>query len=484
MQTLIHDFHALGAIKFGSFTLKSGLISPVYLDLRTTISSPRLIYQISEAIIQAAAQTSYELVCGVPYTALPFATAVSLQTGIPMVLKRKEKKEYGTAKMVEGVFRPKQKCLLIEDVITSGQSVLETIRALEEEGLVVEDVVVIVDREQGGRDAIEAKGYRLHSLFTMRKMADVLALQGKILPADRDALYLQKDTLPELQKKSEQIAAPNPFFSEDRPAVHPLRSSLSWEDRKNAATHPMARKLFEIIAKKETNLAFACDVSTQAELLYWAETLGPFLCVLKTHIDILEDFTPACTQALRKIAERHGFLIFEDRKFADIGQTVSLQYAQGLYRIADWADLVNAHIVPGEGIIDGLRQAQTTQRAGLLLLAEMSSAGTLATGAYTQQAVALAEANADFVCGFICLRKLSQNPGMIHFTPGVKLSAGIDSLGQQYRTVKEILSENCSDVIIVGRDICKAPDPLKTAALYRKEAWECRSLRHYTKRNK
>ncbi len=249
-------------------------------------------------------------------------------------------------------------------------------------------------------------------------------------------------------------------------------SMLSWQDRKNLATHPMAKKLFDIVATKQTNLALACDVTSQAELLYWADLLGPFLCVFKTHIDILEDFTPSCTQELKKIAERHGFLLFEDRKFADIGHTVSLQYAGGLYRIADWADLINAHIVPGPGIIDGLRQVGQNKGTGLLLLAEMSAEGTLATGDYTQKAIALAEKNADFVCGFISLRKLSQNPGMIHFTPGVKLEAGADSLGQRYRTVEEVLGANRSDIIIVGRDICKAPNPVKIAELYREKAWD------------
>ena len=128
MQTLIDDFYALGAVKFGSFTLKSGIISPFYVDLRLTISSPHLLKKIGEAIVQKIAnKASYELLCGVPYTALPFATVMSLQIGTPMVLKRKEKKEYGTGKRIEGIFSAGQKCLVIEDVITSGQSVLETV---------------------------------------------------------------------------------------------------------------------------------------------------------------------------------------------------------------------------------------------------------------------------------------------------------------------------------------------------------------------
>ena len=194
--------------------------------------------------------------------------------------------------------------------------------------------------------------------------------------------------------------------------------------RSNLASHPMAKKLLTIMASKQTNLALACDVVSQKDLLKWADMIGPYICVLKTHIDLLEDFTPECTRSLRKLADKHQFLIFEDRKFADIGQTASLQYEKGIYRIADWADLINAHIVPGPGIIEGLKQIGKPKDLGLLLLAEMSSSGTMAKGSYTKQAVQLGETHSDFVCGFVSLRKLSNQPGMIHFTPGVKLQKG------------------------------------------------------------
>ncbi len=103
-QNLILQLFDLGAIRFGTFTLKSGLSSPIYLDLRLTISDPDLLASIASALYEAIPHRSFDLLCGVPYTALPFATAISLQRNIPMVLRRKEKKEYGTAKLIEGIF--------------------------------------------------------------------------------------------------------------------------------------------------------------------------------------------------------------------------------------------------------------------------------------------------------------------------------------------------------------------------------------------
>lgn len=182
---MIDELYHLGALKFGSFTLKSGIVSPFYVDLRLSISSPHLLVEIASGIQNAVRDCRFDLVCGVPYTALPFATALSIQQKIPMVLTRKEKKEHGTGKMCEGVFNRGQKCLVIEDVITSGQSILNTVALLEAEGLEVRDIAVVVDREQGGRQLLESKGYRLHSLYTIRQIADYLAHMGKI---DAEAL--------------------------------------------------------------------------------------------------------------------------------------------------------------------------------------------------------------------------------------------------------------------------------------------------------
>lgn len=177
---LIHRLFELGAVKFGEFTLKSGLRSPIYIDLRLTISNPKLLIRIAEAMHEAVRGSKIDLLCGVPYTALPFATVMSIQNTIPMVIRRKEKKEYGTQKMIEGVFQKDQKCLIVEDVITSGQSILETIVPLMQEGLIVEDIVVLVDREQGGKKFLEAKGFKVHAVCTISEILNELLQEKKI----------------------------------------------------------------------------------------------------------------------------------------------------------------------------------------------------------------------------------------------------------------------------------------------------------------
>lgn len=179
-EKLIAELFHLGAVRFGSFALKSGISSPIYIDLRLTISKPQLLISIAHALYDAAKFCSFDLLCGVPYTALPFATAMSIQHGIPLILRRKEKKEYGTKKLIEGIFQKEETCLIVEDVVTSGGSVLETASSLKEEGLFVKDAVVLVNREQGAEKLLSQQSIQLHSVFTLSEIIENLLSQHLI----------------------------------------------------------------------------------------------------------------------------------------------------------------------------------------------------------------------------------------------------------------------------------------------------------------
>ncbi|KAL1628393.1 orotidine 5'-phosphate decarboxylase [Diplodia seriata] len=302
-------------------------------------------------------------------------------------------------------------------------------------------------------------------------------------------------------------------------------------------TSPLTAYLLRLIAIKRTNLCLSADVTSTAALLSLAEEVGDSICLLKTHADIINDFS--------------------DR---------TKQYTGGPLAIARWAEITNAHIFPGPAIVSSLKDAASTaiatfnqsvqteisaepsdssspahhadqshlevdehgnpaddrkqsvvsisttisqsispqptpiiedeghhddaheilERLGstpflraLLLLAEMSSAGNLMTGAYTEQCVKIARQQKDFVMGFIAQRSLNTEPGdnFLTMTPGVKIppkgqegKMG-DGKGQQYTSPRQIVYEQGSDVIIVGRGIIEADNRAEEAERYRKEAW-------------
>ncbi|XP_063788835.1 uridine 5'-monophosphate synthase isoform X2 [Pseudophryne corroboree] len=416
---------------------------------------------VAELLYRTAqvAGLQYHSVCGVPYTALPLATIVCSTHLLPMLIRRKEAKDYGTKRLVEGTITPGETCLIIEDVVTSGSSVLETVEVLRREGLQVTDAIVLVDREQGGRERLAENGIRLHSIYTLTQLLTILHQLGKV------------DV--ELVEDVRRFILENQVIHPAALAVRKPGAAMSYSSRAALPdTHPLAKRLLAIMEKKESNLCVSADVTDSAGLLQLAAELGPSICMLKTHVDILSDFTPEVASRLRALADQHDFLLFEDRKFADIGNTVKSQYTGGIYRISSWADVVNAHAVPGPGVVQGLQEVGDALGRGCLVIAEMSSQGSLATGEYTKAAVALAEGHPAFVFGFISGGKVSERPEYLHLTPGVQLQAGGDALGQQYRTPHEVIASRGSDIIIVGRGILSAANRHEAAEMYRRAGWE------------
>lgn len=173
-HSLIISLYKIGAIQFGEFTLKSGQPSKIYIDLRQIVSYPDVLRSVAEAIYDTVRLCQFDRICGVPYTALPIATAISLQNNIPMIMRRKEKKTYGTKQQIEGAFQPGESCLVIEDIITSGSSILETLEDLQIAGLKVTDAVVLINREQGGEENLKNKNLVLHSVMTLRIVMQTL----------------------------------------------------------------------------------------------------------------------------------------------------------------------------------------------------------------------------------------------------------------------------------------------------------------------
>jgi orotate phosphoribosyltransferase len=179
-KQLVNDLYGIQALKFGDFRLKSGVLSPFYVDLRGIIAHPSILQAVALRILEVLRPLRFDRIAGIPYAGLPIATAVSLAGNLPMLYARKEVKEHGTRRAIEGTFAPGDVVVPIDDVITDGASKFEAAAPLLEAGLVVRDFVIFLDREQGGADKLKEKGYMLHSALQISAVLAYLRDVGRL----------------------------------------------------------------------------------------------------------------------------------------------------------------------------------------------------------------------------------------------------------------------------------------------------------------
>ena len=184
LSSLSDGLLSAGCIKFGEFTLKSGLKSPIYIDLRQIISYPKLLADIAQAYLPLLSDLQFSRIAGLPYAAIPIATAISLAGNYPMIYPRKEAKAYGTKAEIEGKYHAGETVVVIDDLATTGGSKFEAIEKLTGAGLVVKDVVVLVDRQSGAKESLKKAGYDLYSVLTISELLDHWETNGKV-PADK-----------------------------------------------------------------------------------------------------------------------------------------------------------------------------------------------------------------------------------------------------------------------------------------------------------
>jgi uridine monophosphate synthetase len=180
LSLLADGLLSAGCIKFGDFTLKSGLQSPIYIDLRQIITYPKLLEQIGAAYLPLLKNLKFNRIAGLPYAAIPIATAISLAGNYPMIYPRKEAKAYGTKAEIEGEYHMGETVVIIDDLATTGRSKFEAIEKLTGAGLVVKDVVVLIDRQSGAKESLAQAGFSMHGVLTITQLLDYWEKTGKV----------------------------------------------------------------------------------------------------------------------------------------------------------------------------------------------------------------------------------------------------------------------------------------------------------------
>jgi uridine monophosphate synthetase len=404
---LIKDLINIGAVKYGNFTLKSGATSNIYFDLRQIYSHPDLLKKIVKLICER--DHTYDLVCGVPIAGIPYATAYSLETNTPMIILRPTKKEYGTGKLIEGKYSQGKTVLLIEDVTSTGASIMKAKKQLEQEGLIVY-MTTIIDRRLTIDKPCNPLGDTIDAFLTMKE----------------------------------------------------IESLLTMKDFNRQFHNPVATKLWNIMNTKKTNLCLSLDEHLDSNLL---SEIGNYICLLKIHCDV--GLLNIDISILEKLAELKNFLILDDRKYADIGSIVTEQLKNCPLSTVHSATV---HSIFGQSTLDGL--FQSSKISSCLLIAQSSAKDNFIDDTYTKKTIQLANKNASKIAGFICQQAVDKDSNFLYLTPGVSHTLSNDSLGQQYRSIEDAIIRDKCDIIIVGRSIYKSDDPVATAKLYTEIAWK------------
>ncbi len=446
-EFFILRLHDIGAIKFGEFTLKSGKKSPFYFDLRDMISYPDILNTAVNLIVDKIEDLDFDYISGIPYTALPIATLVADILDKPLIYARKEEKSYGTKNTIIGKFEKGSKCLIIDDLITSGESIIEISEKFNKEGIETIDFSVLIDRSDNAKQKLSNAGFNLHPIFELDEVIKILRTNNRI--TKQRASQIKKYTNVKHEKTDIKV-------------------------KNNHLTKILKQK----IEQKKSNLILSLDVDNQKDFFEIIDKTYKHIVMVKTHVDIINDFDENFIKKLKEYAITRNFMIFEDRKFADIGNTVQKQYKNGIYKIKQWSNFITVHASPGEGILQGLFSGVVNRSS--FLLAKMSSKGNLMNDNYTRQVFEMGKKYSDVVSGYIVhantkeeLQRLKNKipKAQLLLMPGVKLKAGEDATGQQYTTVEDAM-QGGADCIIVGRGIIANNNPEKIAKEYKERAWK------------
>lgn len=189
IERLARELHKNELIKFGAFKLKSGIISPFYIDLRQAQSFPSTLKAVADTFAEMLRDVDDRVaLAGVPEAGTPLATAVGFQTQRRLLQPRKVVKDHGTKSSVEGAFEPGDQVILIDDLITKGDSKVEAIKQVESAGLVVQELLVLIDREQGGLETVRNAEYPIRAAMTISTLLEILLTDGSLSQSHYDEM--------------------------------------------------------------------------------------------------------------------------------------------------------------------------------------------------------------------------------------------------------------------------------------------------------
>jgi uridine monophosphate synthetase len=493
---LIVELHNNGVIQLKETTLKSGVVSPYYCDFRRVGSNPELFKNLLDylkSIVEDMEEdgVSYEHIAGVPYGGISLAVGLGINHNKSVVIPRTNKKQYGNKKDIEGIYEIGDTILLIEDTVTSGVSVLETIKKIEKNGCLVENVIVLLDREEGGVETIRDAGYQVETVFQINKVLNTLVSKQLIDDFKYESvanfvnvqrnIYLDKLGILDGEDAGDNIK--NNSSNSSKTSNNTESSVDTTDESANTSLdnfdpifhHNLQAELLRLVYDKKTALCLSLDVPTWKEGREILDKCGPYIAMVKTHVELFEDYTSDYCDEIKELAKKHKFLVMEDRKLADVSTISWKQTMGGLFNINKWANFVTCHGLTASSCLDYYQQRLNggfPVNVAPCLVTEMNADNNMLSKNYTKECLQLIQKHSKVSPVIIC-QCLPNITNKIKATPGVSLNETENVIdGKNYRTVENAIVYQNNHIVIVGSSIVSSEEPDEEAKLFAETSWK------------
>lgn len=317
IEQIILELYERKIIQFGEFTLTSGKSSPIYIDLRQVISIPNLLNRVIKKLSDKIKQLHGDIILGVPYGGIVYSTLVSKELEMPHAMVRKEVKKHGGKKLIEGVQPENMNCIIVEDTVTSGSSVVRTIKHIQSVCMssIMKHIVCILDRRPNGYSKI-TEGYHVHSLFSIYDILETLLSHKKVTSKMYNNVYYY------LSKQVDFIG--KDFFTKNI-----------------ECKNPQIIKLYNRICNNDTSV-LGLNVSHIRDpviLLKFLKTHGCNFHFLLFESELLDGFTLQHATLLRKIADHYQILLIDNIRCTDNDANIIQQrLCGGTFKRNTWVD--------------------------------------------------------------------------------------------------------------------------------------------------
>lgn len=427
MNDLILDLYRKDCIKLGNFKLKNNDTSPIYIDLKNIISYPYIVNSIVSLFSEKILKTNFSKVCGIPYGGMHLASIVSYKYNYPLLLLRKETKAYGTKKNIEGDFSDNEKCIVFEDVITTGSSLVQYLKILKRHKVLVKDIFVICDRKHAKNDLLLK--YNLHVLFTMYDILNILMIDNVI--------------------NTNQITQLTKYITKNSEKTY----KYSYEYRKKLTENKILKDLFEVIINKRSLIVLdCCQIKDQKQIIQYVSLVGKHIAIL--HIDG-NNISKIFMDGLQKLSIHHNFKIMthiDNINHIDnnIGGSL-IQY-----------DALN---IDGEKL---KRMYSKYSHYGFVLNTNVVQDQHIEN--YTcKYGNVCAKENKDLIIGISSKAIQEKDHSLIYMSPEISKNSVINT--NQTTGIYQHLFENNIDMISLGTDFLKIPNLVEKIDLIKKMTW-------------